>query len=772
MQKRRYRDWLDSAAEKAHVEYFGEHLSYNERMALDNTREIPTEENYFLTKADIEGLHGFYMETDNYDSGSRYNPDNPAPNKVDTARSALKLIGPGADDFVKVAGDTMTGSLGIQNQEALKLLNPDSSLAGKLVIGSDGIELIETDSKGADRSAFTIRNDGEILINGHKIWNEDNDGDGSGLDADMIDGHQWSEIENHKHYNLYQPDLTNPFVYTDNDEMLHIDGNLIVNTNGIGALMSTYKGGDARGENIFIGGGGQSSIGINPNPYNGSYNVSLGIDSLLELTTGRENVAIGYLSLKNNTEGNWNSALGSYALLDNTTGYYDTAIGNLSLSHNTTGYNNTAVGAYSLAKNEDGNNNTAIGLNSLHNNVSGSDLVAIGAEALYSNTTGYENTAVGYQSLYNNTTGYSNVAIGERALKSNTSGAYDIAIGPGTLQNSTSSFKNTAIGSFALLKETNGQNNIAIGVEALQNDIGGKNNIAIGVDALFYVNGTNSNIGIGYFSGRNANGSKGIYIGEYSITGEDNAVNEIAIGYHVVAGGSNTVVLGNDNIGKTYLKGIVNFNSPDGTSPMNVLSKTLVNNLNVEYLGGYKFEEIPSVSTLDGFVSETERKNITETDTILSAFGKLDFNSNATAGIYSRSSIVEDFVTAVQIDSGELESLTAVDEEFSDVSNKGVAVFNANDFDVTNGVVSLPVQLKEGTYNQVTVNEKGIIIDGATTVEKVTFSPLSDDMVKGLPNNSLFMSDREPGVLRIKVDDATYTKITVDSDNLSSNWTS
>ena len=45
----------------------------------------------------------------------------------------------------------------------------------------------------------------------------------------QIDTVQTVSLEGHKHFQLYQPDGTNPFVYTDNSGVLHIDGGIIQN---------------------------------------------------------------------------------------------------------------------------------------------------------------------------------------------------------------------------------------------------------------------------------------------------------------------------------------------------------------------------------------------------------------------------------------------------------------------------------------------------------------------------------------------------------------
>lgn len=35
----------------------------------------------------------------------------------------------------------------------------------------------------------------DLTIDGRKVWYEENDGPGSGLDADTLDGNEWSVVE-------------------------------------------------------------------------------------------------------------------------------------------------------------------------------------------------------------------------------------------------------------------------------------------------------------------------------------------------------------------------------------------------------------------------------------------------------------------------------------------------------------------------------------------------------------------------------------------------
>ena len=127
-------------------------------------------------------------------------------------------------------------------------------------------------------------------------------------------------------------------------QKLDVSGNINLNTNGTAILMSSYKGADSVGSNLFIGGGGQSSIGEAGATYKGSYNTAQGFQSLRSNTTGYYNSAQGYRALYSNTTGYSNSAQGVQALYSNTTGNYNSAQGVQAGRSIIDGNSNTFVG--------------------------------------------------------------------------------------------------------------------------------------------------------------------------------------------------------------------------------------------------------------------------------------------------------------------------------------------------------------------------------------------------------------------------------------------
>jgi hypothetical protein len=270
-----------------------------------------------------------------------------------------------------------------------------------------------------------------------------------------------------------------------------------------------YAGGNtAEGQNALLSlttGGYNTALGLFSllSDSTGSFNTGVGAGTLL-VNTGEENTATGAGALLSNTTGTANAADGTFSLFNNTTGSFNTADGSRALFSNTTGTENTANGAFALNINTDGSFNTALGAFALANNT-GSENTAVGVNALFSNTAG-GNTAVGANTLHQNTTGFQNVAVGDSALNSNVEGSFNTALGKSTLAVNTGE-GNTACGNVALFFNT-GNNNTALGNGAGTNLTTGDNNIDIG----------------------------------YIVGG--------------VAGESNTIRIGNDDINATFITGV------------------------------------------------------------------------------------------------------------------------------------------------------------------------------------------------------------------------
>ncbi|MFA6184522.1 MAG: tail fiber domain-containing protein, partial [Candidatus Shapirobacteria bacterium] len=371
---------------------------------------------------------------------------------------------------------------------------------------------------------------------------------------------------------------------TNPGQKLDVSGNINLNTNGTSALFSTYKGANSNGYNLFLGGGGQSSIGNVTYTYQGSYNTAIGLNSLSLNTTGYSNVASGYSSLAANTTGYQNVANGSSSLYSNTIGQANTATGHQSLYLNTTGNYNTASGYWSLYANRTGSYNTALGY------------YALGA-----GTTLNANIAVGYRAGLNLSIGSSNIFLGN---DNGATGAYDnrLYIGNGqnpiiygNLANNNISIGTTATGArltvlgnsnsvtsdFTLL---NGDgtanleirtgltdlNNIFIGTGVGQTNTTGSANTANGSESLRNNTTGSYNTANGYYSlNQNISGSFNTSFGMYSL--EDNTT------------GSYNTALGNQSI---YNNKTGNYNTAVGINSLG-LGTTLNSNIGLGMMAGY-----------------------------------------------------------------------------------------------------------------------------------------------------------------------------------------
>src|SRR5438874_1829923 len=285
----------------------------------------------------------------------------------------------------------------------------------------------------------------------------------------------------------------------------------------------------------------------------------LGLDALVNNTTGFGNTANGALALLNNTTGNYNTATGDTALWSNTTGSNNTATGYAALSNNT-GNDNTANGAAALYSNTTGARNVATGSSALFSNQIGGDNTATGVNALYYNTGNY-NTADGYQALESNTTGSNNTAHGLNALNKNTTGSSNAANGAYALYSNTTASNNTAHGFKALYYNTSGNFNTADGELALyKNTIGGYNT-ASGVNALYGNTIGARNIALGYSAGFSlTTGSNNIDIANLGVAAESNTIRIGTVGTQTntyfagisgvtVAGGVGVIVDTNGHLG-------------------------------------------------------------------------------------------------------------------------------------------------------------------------------------------------------------------------------
>ena len=156
-------------------------------------------------------------------------------------------------------------------------------------------------------------------------------------------------------------------------------------------------------------------------------------------------------------------------------------------------------------------------------------------------------------------------------------------VGLNVLSSNSSGGQNTAVGRDALNSNTTGSSNIAVGSKALVLNTTGGANIAVGSTALYYNRTGGSNIAVGQDAGRrilndsnNITTNDSIFIGQDTRALANNETNQIVIGHAAVGAGSNSVVLGNDSINKTILKGSagIGTTTPNDSAVLDVTSTT------------------------------------------------------------------------------------------------------------------------------------------------------------------------------------------------------
>lgn len=96
--------------------------------------------------------------------------------------------------YVNVSGDTMTGSLNFANN-IWNNVGDDAAIGGHNVAGHIGIKALNSANPGISFYNNSTTNVGKLTVNGttlqwntSTIWHAGNDGSGSGLDADLLDG--------------------------------------------------------------------------------------------------------------------------------------------------------------------------------------------------------------------------------------------------------------------------------------------------------------------------------------------------------------------------------------------------------------------------------------------------------------------------------------------------------------------------------------------------------------------------------------------------------
>jgi len=347
---------------------------------------------------------------------------------------------------------------------------------------------------------------------------------------------------------------------------------------GAGGRSSVYIGNEA-GENVDNSDGGAANntfIGFaaGQDVTSGEDNTFLGSGTGENVTTGNNNVIIGQAS-KGNTD------IDSNVIIGHSAGTKVGANGG-SADHNII----LGSGTVSLIGG-DVDHNIIMGYRASRylGDAQGDYNVHLGYEAASNVVTASYNVVLGYQAMEdaggassggNHVT--KNVAIGYRPLvKIDENAQFNIAIGTEVANNNTTGSNNIIMGYRVAYQNSGdlGQHNIIMGTSGGNNIDGGDYNVILGRQAGTLLTTASDNILIGQSAGYNQttgnhiialgkNAGRGsgvtadtnassIFIGKQAYSGESGATNETVIGTDAIGKGSNTVVLGDDNVTDIYL---------------------------------------------------------------------------------------------------------------------------------------------------------------------------------------------------------------------------
>ncbi|HTX86726.1 MAG TPA: hypothetical protein VMC41_01500 [Candidatus Nanoarchaeia archaeon] len=181
-----------------------------------------------------------------------------------------------------------------------------------------------------------------------------------------------------------------------------------------------------------------------------------------------------------------------------------------------------------------------------------------------------KNTLLGIQAGKNLVVGaQSNTFIGYQAgavISTVTTAAQrNVAIGYASLYSLTSGSANMGIGTGALALDSSGNNNCSVGINANHDNTTGGGSVVIGTNAM-YSNASGDNlVALGFTAGRfitdgstpNTTTNNSVFVGANARSLADGDTNENVFGNAATGAGSNSVVLGNDSVTKTLLKGNV-----------------------------------------------------------------------------------------------------------------------------------------------------------------------------------------------------------------------
>lgn len=205
---------------------------------------LGTKENPFTLVNDVEtpGPNKYYGTSEDGEKGWQPVPGHHDPVTIATGSLAvlqidnnqvLSITLPTPPEQVNADWNATSGPAEILNKPDLSPIPATTTTLGSVIVGG-GLDILPDGTLSVDFTEAPSETDPTVssytkgLTSATTLLNEIKTVDGhlSGLDADLLDGYQASDfsLTTHKHYQLYQPDGTNPFVYTNNSDKLFVDG--------------------------------------------------------------------------------------------------------------------------------------------------------------------------------------------------------------------------------------------------------------------------------------------------------------------------------------------------------------------------------------------------------------------------------------------------------------------------------------------------------------------------------------------------------------------